>query len=89
MGCFVVNCMASGLPIPSGTETVALFVTPAHQENHHRGGSNVSAMFNFISFPMFLTMDDYGLSSYFNHFENPESASWVKMTDLTDQLAWK
>jgi hypothetical protein len=89
MGDFTVSCSASGLPIPHGSEAVVLFVTPKH--GMESGGCYVYDMFQYISWPMFITMDDYGgFYEYFGeeHFcKKPKLGG--KFAELTAQTAWQ
>lgn len=91
MGDFTVTCMASGLPIYRGTETVLLFVTPKHHEGCHRGGCHVEDMFNFLSWPIFLKMDDYGLHTFLGQVPTPDPNAMKdeQASLMTDQLAWR
>jgi len=90
MGDFIVSCMASGLPIPKNSEAVVLFVTPSY--DIESGGCHCHSLYKFISFPMFITMDDYGgYGDYFGeyNFQKGELPWHSKLDDLKKQTSWK
>jgi len=69
--------MASGMPIPMGTKMVVLFVCP--NCSIERFAHKPEDKFNYVSFPMFLTAGDYGVTEKFG----------MRDESLTKQLTWK
>ena len=78
MGCFVVNCMASGLPIPAGTKTKLLLVDSNRDKSWMPiGGCHIHEMFSFASWPINFTMDDYGGHAAFDEEEVTKQLSYI------------
>jgi hypothetical protein len=80
--------MVSGLPIPPKSQAVVLFTTP-HGDSVNRGGCYVYDAYQFISFPMFITMDDYQGDYYYFGQGKPMPSDQKYKKDLEKQASWK
>lgn len=85
MGSFVINCAVSDLPIEKGEDIVIFFIGKRINEDNHFTIYPWDK-WNFMSFPIFCKMDDYGMHSLIGTKEKDES--FCKTIDRTSRIAF-